>query len=198
MPDFTITKRNGETISFASHLSDDAAIAALAAIPGSFAASLYRQAGSRGLSPTQLAWAHKLAQDATAPAPAADASMVALFAPFDRARANGRKRLAMRTPAVTLKLSQDGSALWVTHSTETEPGEYGAKARYLGKVTRNGVTTCKGETVDNLRLIASDPLSAAVAYGRETGCCSICARTLTDPVSVERGIGPICAEKFGL
>jgi hypothetical protein len=28
--------------------------------------------------------------------------------------------------------------------------------------------------------------------GRSLGCCMICGATLTDPESVERGIGPIC------
>jgi hypothetical protein len=36
-----------------------------------------------------------------------------------------------------------------------------------------------------------------VAYGRATGSCSCCGRELTDPVSIEAGIGPICAGRFG-
>jgi hypothetical protein len=32
----------------------------------------------------------------------------------------------------------------------------------------------------------------AAILGRSLGCCMICGATLTDPVSVERGIGPIC------
>jgi len=46
--------------------------------------------------------------------------------------------------------------------------------------------------------IAADPKSAAVAYGRLTGQCSCCGRTLSDPASVDLGIGPICADKWGL
>jgi hypothetical protein len=55
----------------------------------------------------------------------------------------------------------------------------------------------RGENRDELRAILKDGLAAAVAYGRKTGCCAICSRTLTDPESVARGIGPICAERFG-
>lgn len=40
--------------------------------------------------------------------------------------------------------------------------------------------------------------AALVGYGRATGACGICGRLLTDPESVARGIGPICAEKIGL
>jgi len=43
---------------------------------------------------------------------------------------------------------------------------------------------------------ATDPLAAAIAYGRETGSC--CGRELTNKVSIDLGIGPICREKWGL
>lgn len=39
-------------------------------------------------------------------------------------------------------------------------------------------------------------LDAAKAYGRATGTCCCCGRELTDPASIEDGIGPICATKF--
>jgi hypothetical protein len=48
-----------------------------------------------------------------------------------------------------------------------------------------------------LAKIAADPHAAAVRYGREIGECSMCGRTLTDPESIRRGIGPICANKHG-
>lgn len=44
--------------------------------------------------------------------------------------------------------------------------------------------------------LASDPKAAAIAFGKKTGACCICGRTLTDPESVKAGIGPICAAKF--
>ena len=43
----------------------------------------------------------------------------------------------------------------------------------------------------------AEPMKAAVAYGRETGNCSICGRFLNNKESLARGIGPICAKKFG-
>lgn len=33
-------------------------------------------------------------------------------------------------------------------------------------------------------------------YGKETGRCILCGRELTNPVSIEQGIGPICAGKY--
>jgi hypothetical protein len=54
--------------------------------------------------------------------------------------------------------------------------------------------------VEQLRIINEilvDPRKAAEDYGHEIGSCAICNRTLTDPESIERGIGPICAGKEG-
>jgi len=56
-----------------------------------------------------------------------------------------------------------------------------------------------------LAAIAADVKGAAARYGRELGSCGICGRTLTDKknkgkdglTSLERGIGPDCAEKHG-
>lgn len=48
-----------------------------------------------------------------------------------------------------------------------------------------------------LAKMAANPLDALVAYGRQTGICGKCGRTLTDPESVNAGIGPICAAKVG-
>ena len=36
----------------------------------------------------------------------------------------------------------------------------------------------------------------AAEYGHLHGFCAICGKTLTDPASVERGIGPVCAKKI--
>lgn len=39
-------------------------------------------------------------------------------------------------------------------------------------------------------------LEQAAKFGHATGVCAICSRDLSDPVSVERGIGPVCAKRF--
>ena len=43
--------------------------------------------------------------------------------------------------------------------------------------------------------IIDGDLDALARYGRETGTCGVCHRTLTDPESVALGIGPICRQK---
>jgi hypothetical protein len=38
-------------------------------------------------------------------------------------------------------------------------------------------------------------LEQAKAFGMATGLCCVCGRFLTDPASVEQGIGPVCIKK---
>jgi hypothetical protein len=39
-------------------------------------------------------------------------------------------------------------------------------------------------------------LEQAAKYGKATGRCLVCGRELTNPESIELGIGPICASRF--
>ena len=47
-----------------------------------------------------------------------------------------------------------------------------------------------------LRKIAADVRAAAIRYGREIGRCSSCGRTLTNNISRELGIGPVCGARL--
>ena len=71
---------------------------------------------------------------------------------------------------------------------------------YAGKVTGGYFVPCRAPegTLEKLQEIAKDPLGSAVAYGKRTGNCSCCGRELTKHDSIEKGIGPICAERWGL
>lgn len=71
---------------------------------------------------------------------------------------------------------------------------------YLGKVMGGKLFTsrdCSAEAKDRIVAVATDPKQAAIAYGQKFGSCAVCGRELTDGDSVSRGIGPICAEKYG-
>lgn len=71
---------------------------------------------------------------------------------------------------------------------------------YLGKIAGGKLfksRECDDQTAGSILAAAADPEAAAVAYGRRFGQCAICARELTNGESIDRGIGPICAEKFG-
>lgn len=81
--------------------------------------------------------------------------------------------------------------------------------KVVGRITDGGVVTLfarqdntgrmvnQPELLSRLASIEQDPEAAAVRHGKASGRCSICSRDLTDPVSIERGIGPICIGKAG-
>lgn len=117
----------------------------------------------------------------------------ALHAAFDRAIAAGLKRPRITLDGVIVKPaganSRNPGALYVTEG-ETYLGKVVA-----GRFVRSG--PCSQEQAQSIADLIADPKRAAEAYGIRTGRCCICSRELTDSESVERGIGPVCAEKFG-
>ena len=197
--EFTVVCR-GESITFQSTFMDDTAWDLLQFVPGNFARSLYN---ANKLSDKQLAWVHKLAVDfaAAQSSPQNDtqpSQFEALFNAFEAAKSKGAKRLTLRFEGINVKPNRDNTALWVTSQSETEMGDYGMKPKYLGKVTPAGCDSRLSDTVKEIIMgAANDPLNAAIRYGKLSGECSCCGRELTDPRSIERGIGPICATKFG-
>jgi len=71
---------------------------------------------------------------------------------------------------------------------------------YLGKILGGKflkVRSCGAETESRVVAAASDPEAAAVAYGNRVGACSCCGKALSNKASIDRGIGPICADKYG-
>jgi len=72
---------------------------------------------------------------------------------------------------------------------------------YLGKITLDDrffrSRECSDVDAEVVARVAADPAAAATAHGHEFGQCSCCGRELTNPESVARGIGPICAERWG-
>ena len=86
--------------------------------------------------------------------------------------------------------SVNAGALYIKHHGE-----------YIGKVTGGyylPVGNVAEDTVTEIKEICKDSLESAVAYGRRTGNCAVCNRDLTRHDSIDRGIGPICAERLGL
>lgn len=51
--------------------------------------------------------------------------------------------------------------------------------------------------IRNLSADTALPLEEAKKFGALYGTCCVCARTLTDENSIEAGIGPVCATRFG-
>lgn len=123
-----------------------------------------------------------------------DVDLSPIHAMFDKARENGLSRLAYRAEGLVLSPASSTSANAGAIYVKTKGGEY------LGKVVGTKFMATREATPDHkaaIEVIARNPAEAATAYGKRTGECSCCGRELTDPVSIERGIGPICADKWG-
>ena len=164
----------------------------------SFAASLVEQFNKRGsLSEKQTGAAVAMlmkvkANKANKPeAPSVDlGNVVAMF---------NKAHEAIKTP----KFRFEDLVISRAPDTGANAGALYVKAdgQYVGKVKEGkffGIRFTPEDTLSKLQQIAESPLSSAVAYGRKTGTCACCGRELTVHASIERGIGPICAERFGL
>lgn len=72
-------------------------------------------------------------------------------------------------------------------------------SQYVGKIV-NGAFYAMGDVridwLEAIRVCSEDPEGSAIRYGRETNICSCCSRQLTNPLSVELGIGPVCRANF--
>lgn len=73
---------------------------------------------------------------------------------------------------------------------------------YFGKISPDGKffagRDCTDEIFEDIKKLSGDVLKAAQAHGALTGNCSMCNRLLTNELSVQLGIGPICRGKWGL
>ena len=113
---------------------------------------------------------------------------------LNTALGNGMKRPVFRAKGLTISLagpqSRNAGAIYVK-----------AGGEYQGKIaggTFLPASGCASDTSASLIAIAADPRGSAIDYGRETGICACCGRTLTNKESIDLGIGPICADKWGL
>jgi len=199
---FTVFSRRDGEISFESALTDEQVVTALNAQSSSFARDLARK--FENLSPKQYAWAHKLAVDYTkSPAPvevdnSQPGQFQALFDTFATGFGKGFKRMSLRFADFIVKPNRDNTAIWVTSANETEDGRFGPQPKYLGKITPHQADSrLADDAKDAIIGISKDPLTAAIMHGKLTGNCSCCGQELTDPNSIEAGIGPVCARKYG-
>lgn len=118
----------------------------------------------------------------------------AINALFATAIGNSLSRPIFRTERLIIKpAKKHAGTLYVT--------DRGLGGEYVGKIVEGKFLARREAQPDTLSIlceIAADPMKAATEYGRSTGSCGCCGRELTDPASVAAGIGPICAEKWGL
>ena len=160
--------------------------------PTEFSQSLVNQYRERGsLSSKQEYWAQKLASEAKR-TPATDpvtcerlgrlAPMIAFMTHPDGSKIKVRVRKS-RASAKKIHISADGEYC----GTLIDDAEGRVNIKHYAPAG----------LLDFLQELAADPETFAQQYGQETGECGMCGRTLTDPESIARGIGPICMERFG-
>lgn len=130
-------------------------------------------------------------------APAID--MAKIEAAFAAARGNGLKSLKLRIGELVISpakaTSANAGALYVKSKGSFDNSTYFGKIMG-GKFLKS--RDCDAATEALIISTATNPLAAAIAYGKATGICSCCGRELTNKVSIDLGIGPICREKWGL
>lgn len=83
----------------------------------------------------------------------------------------------------------------------SDGGPFGA-AMFFGRIQENGefLPTQKATqpVIDLIKEFSADPEVVAANYGRLTGSCCFCKKTLDDDRSKAVGYGPICAKRFNL
>jgi ribosomal protein L37AE/L43A len=124
-----------------------------------------------------------------------EVSISAIEALFATATDNDIKRPVFRAGGIEISKAPlhgaNAGALYVKSDEGT----------YLGKIVGarfHASREAGPETLGTLQAVAADPTAEAIRYARLTGRCSCCGKGLVDPVSIRAGIGPVCAENWGL
>lgn len=144
----------------------------------------------------QRPYVERLVQSVAAPAPApAPVPAPAITLPVICGLVNLNRFARFTVGKLTLSLKNDGSLIWVKWGGSIAGRIDSATCVYTQsrKYLRDAALA---EALAMLHKIEADPLNTARDEGVLTGRCACCSRPLTDPVSIDFGIGPICREKF--
>lgn len=137
-------------------------------------------------------WKAERAQKAVERSVEIDATLIEKA--FQRAREAGKIKLGLHYDGVYFGPKRGNpDIIYVKASKDYE-------ATYYGKIEGGRFFpswNCNPEITAKIVVIAADPAAAAVASGKDTGICCCCGLTLTNELSVELGIGPICRGKWG-
>lgn len=129
----------------------------------------------------------------------------AIYSLFETAVANKLKYPKIRLRAsngVTVVLRRNGDkSKYPGTIAVTDDRPYGFNS-YFGRIETNG-SFVNGRDADVfigdlLAKLAANPAEVASEYGKLTGSCCFCEKSLTDARSSAVGYGPVCADKFGL
>ena len=179
-----------------------------------FARSLVTQNEMRGkdLSAKQMAWVHIIvcehdqrAAQAAEPQQQADAVVL----PQVRAMIDEAGK-SLQFPKVNLtteagqkvRLSRAGSRSRTPGVINITDGLPFGENTFFGRIALDGTLLPSRAMIEDvlalLQALDADSEAVVRAYGKKTGSCCFCARTLTDGRSVAMGYGPTCADNYGL
>lgn len=177
-------------------------------IPGEFAQSLVSR---RYLSEKQEFWLFKLAADKINPPTPTNIQLDAnIGEAVSKVLANGSQHL--KYPKIRVAIDgdhkialkpRDGGVTYIVDNDRTRWDEQrGEVPVYYGKIINNEIIAprsgCPDWVVQAINNFGADPVGQATLYGKITNTCCFCGRILSQKDSVERGYGPICANKYGL
>lgn len=181
----------------------------------SFAKSLISQYTQKGrLSPKQADWVVKLVDQA-------NSKTIELTKPRETVAIGSMKPVVEMFAKAAEKLKQPKIILALENRTEIKLFVAGERSRtpgavnvvkndkfdniWYGRIYQDGkfeksprVTEMPAGLIKLLERFAANPAEVAAEFGRLTGKCCFCNKTLKDERSTEVGYGPICAQKFGL
>lgn len=121
-----------------------------------------------------------------------------IFAAMQHARTNG----ALKQPRMSFSFDRGRLALRYDEPRNATQGYVALfqNNSYVGRIEPSGVAVLKPyitpENVAFLRELDASFFDVAAREGKRMGACCFCSRTLTDPVSLEHGYGPICARHY--
>jgi hypothetical protein len=181
-----------------------------------FALSLMQQYKTRGsLSDKQWAWVEKLTRQfsdtaAMLGSPEALAAKVearqvdlsGLHGCMHRARERGLKWPKLRLVTADgsrVVLSLAGASAKFPGSVNVTDGRPYGENTWFGRIVEGKFApagNCPPEVAELLVEVNKDPEAGLKVQGLKTGTCSCCQRELTNALSIELGIGPVCRERF--
>lgn len=145
------------------------------------------------------------AKVAKAQSPKEKLDLTGINAMFDKAKAQGLKRMVVRfldeagnrfTVSPAKSTSQNAGCLYVKSSDDGYLGKILPDGEFKGAWNTAGDATTKAQAA--LVEFNKDPAGKAKLYGKQTSTCCFCGLALEDPRSVMAGYGPICAGNYGL
>lgn len=156
-----------------------------------FAASLLSK---KNLSDKQIAWVHYLAtehlNESLFPQKEENGEYKDLVTKMYSAVKSKSRKFQVRLPGLILSTVTKGINEGSLYIYENQ--------QYKGKITPKGILkgSVSEDTLNLLEDAKENLLQLAKIYGHQTGNCSLCGRTLNDPLSVQMGIGPVCAKRL--